>query len=175
MDGVEKVLQEAGVENIQKEDRGKARLAYPIKHIRYGYFYRFDFVAEPDQISGIQEKLRLDRQLLRAIISIFNPEKRAKMQKAIERAQVQQVKQKKEASEKATVKNLQKPEAVSEPKKVEEVKESKEEVKPTEEVAETKAEEVVKEEKTTEQPKASTIEQLDKQLDEILDKTLENV
>ena len=51
---------------------GKNRLAYPIKLIRYGYFYTVVFTAEPEDLKYVQDKLGLERDLLRSIISIFN-------------------------------------------------------------------------------------------------------
>lgn len=51
---------------------GKNRLAYPIKQVRYGYFYTVVFSAEPENIQKIEEKLRLSRGLLRAIITHYN-------------------------------------------------------------------------------------------------------
>lgn len=52
---------------------GKMRLAYPIKQIRYGYFYTLIFSAEANNLKSLQEKLGLMRDLLRAIISVYNP------------------------------------------------------------------------------------------------------
>lgn len=51
---------------------GKTRLAYPIKQIRYGYFYTIVFNAETAAVKELQTKLALARDLLRAIISEFN-------------------------------------------------------------------------------------------------------
>ena len=52
---------------------GKMRLAYPIKQIRYGYFYTVIFSAETKDLKALQTKLGLMRDLLRAIISVYNP------------------------------------------------------------------------------------------------------
>ncbi|MDD2758490.1 MAG: 30S ribosomal protein S6 [Patescibacteria group bacterium] len=51
---------------------GKNRLAYPIKQVRYGYFYTVIFSAEPANTKKIQEKLNLNRDLLRGIIVLYN-------------------------------------------------------------------------------------------------------
>ncbi len=56
---------------VEMHALGKSRLAYPVKAIRYGYFYTIVFGAEPDQLKTLQEKLGLMRDLLRAIISVF--------------------------------------------------------------------------------------------------------
>lgn len=51
---------------------GKNRLAYPIKQVRYGYFYTIIFSAEPENVKKIEEKLRLTRGLLRAVLTHYN-------------------------------------------------------------------------------------------------------
>lgn len=51
---------------------GKTRLAYPIKQIRYGYFYTIVFSAATEMVKNLQAKLALTRDLLRAIVSEFN-------------------------------------------------------------------------------------------------------
>lgn len=51
---------------------GKNRLAYPIKQVRYGYFYTVVFSAEPENVKKLQEKLNLNRDLLRGIIYFYN-------------------------------------------------------------------------------------------------------
>lgn len=53
---------------------GKNRLAYPIKQIRYGYFYVVTFTAEQEQLQSLQQKLALSRDLLRAQTSLFKSE-----------------------------------------------------------------------------------------------------
>lgn len=50
---------------------GKNRLAYPIKQIRYGYFYTIIFSAETEGLKTLHTKLGLMRDLLRAIITLF--------------------------------------------------------------------------------------------------------
>lgn len=58
-------------EDVEINGLGKNRLAYPIKQIRYGYFYTITFSAERAQVSLLQEKLRLHREVLRYMISHF--------------------------------------------------------------------------------------------------------
>ena len=50
---------------------GKNRLAFPIKQIRYGYFHTVTFSAEPKQVKALEDKLRLNRDVLRFLISHF--------------------------------------------------------------------------------------------------------
>lgn len=65
------VINEYG-QNTELTVLGKNRLAYPIKQVRYGYFYTVVFSAEPENVKKIEEKLKLSRGLLRAIVSHFN-------------------------------------------------------------------------------------------------------
>jgi ribosomal protein S6 len=58
-------------EEAELVEMGKNRLAYPIKQIRYGYFYTVIFQAEAEKIKELQVKLGLMRDLLRAVISHF--------------------------------------------------------------------------------------------------------
>ncbi len=58
-------------ENAELQSMGKNRLAYPIKQIRYGYYYTITFEAAVDKLKEIQQKLSLLRDVLRAVISHF--------------------------------------------------------------------------------------------------------
>ena len=58
--------------DAELHELGKNRLAYPIKQIRYGYFYTIVFSADPAQLKVVQDKLVLRRELLRAMISHYN-------------------------------------------------------------------------------------------------------
>lgn len=61
-------------ERVNVSTLGKNRLAYPIKQIRYGYFYTIVFEAEPAQTKALEEKLRLTTEILRAVVSVFKTE-----------------------------------------------------------------------------------------------------
>ena len=108
---VEQAVADAGATNVSIEDMGKSRLAYPMKHIRYGYFYLVTFSVEPESVVNIQQKLRLIPDLLRGIIHLYNP--RTKV--TLEERQVQM----KELKELATQQKVA-------PKKTYEKKEGKE-------------------------------------------------
>jgi len=60
-------------EKVEMITMGKMRLAYPIKQIRYGYFYTLIFSVESKELKVLQEKLGLTRDLLRALVSVHNP------------------------------------------------------------------------------------------------------
>lgn len=51
------------------KDEGKSRLAYPMLHIRYGYFYLVHFKSETANVKIMEAKLRLMSELLRALIT----------------------------------------------------------------------------------------------------------
>jgi small subunit ribosomal protein S6 len=72
VDQVVVVLTEAGAQGIIMSDKGKSRLAYPMKHIRYGYFQLGYFEAEPASAPIIQSKLRLMSSLLRVQLNKFS-------------------------------------------------------------------------------------------------------
>jgi small subunit ribosomal protein S6 len=73
---MKELIQKEGVKGLEVESGGKSRLAYPMKHIRYGYFHVFTFEAEPKEINEIEKKFRLFGQVLRTIIHTFDPSKR---------------------------------------------------------------------------------------------------
>ncbi|OGH71516.1 MAG: 30S ribosomal protein S6 [Candidatus Magasanikbacteria bacterium RIFCSPLOWO2_01_FULL_43_20b] len=68
------VLDNAGV-NWGLETMEKRRLAYPMKHIRYGYFYLAFFQAEAEAVVKMRNELRLMPEMLRALVTKFDPEK----------------------------------------------------------------------------------------------------
>lgn len=51
----------------------KKRLAYPIKQIRYGYFYLAFFQAESKEVEQMQKELRLITELLRVLVQKYDP------------------------------------------------------------------------------------------------------
>jgi small subunit ribosomal protein S6 len=69
VDNVKDVIEKAGGQEIKVQDLGKSRIAYPMKHIRYGYFQLCQFKAESKNIVDIKEKLRLISNLLRFVIN----------------------------------------------------------------------------------------------------------
>lgn len=83
LQAVEKAITDQGGTEVSTEDLGKTRLAYPMKHIRYGYFYRFIFSAEGTDVAKIQEKLRLITELLRAMVSVYDADRVAAYNKRI--------------------------------------------------------------------------------------------
>lgn len=56
--------------NVVTTARGKAKLAYPMRHIKYGYFFTVSFDADPVRVPELQRQLNLQKVLLRAIITV---------------------------------------------------------------------------------------------------------
>lgn len=71
---IKAVVEKSGSKNVKMQDLGKSRIAYPIKHIRYGYFQLCQFEAEPKDVSEINNTLRLMSDLLRFVINVKNKE-----------------------------------------------------------------------------------------------------
>ena len=167
------IMKENGAEDVKTKEGGKSRLAYPMKHIRYGYFYTILFTTDTTQIATIKEKLRLVTDVLRSIIHVYNEEEYNKKE-----AKIQKMKQR---SERFSQKKVEKQEAPKEERKP--VK--KEGVKPAAEApTETKADvkEEAKEESAPQEEvvpkveeKKQDIEDINKKLDEILEKDLTDI
>jgi small subunit ribosomal protein S6 len=58
--------------DVQIQSMGKNRLAYPIKQIRYGYYFAITFKSDAKKVKELENKLGLMRDLLRAMVSHFN-------------------------------------------------------------------------------------------------------
>ncbi|MEK7644150.1 MAG: 30S ribosomal protein S6 [Patescibacteria group bacterium] len=72
---VKEAVEKFGGKEVAAYDMGKSRLAYPMNHIRYGYFYLTQFQADKDKINEISKKVRLVNNLLRVVIREFDPGK----------------------------------------------------------------------------------------------------
>lgn len=70
---IESVVSEAGATKVVTTNVGKNRLAYPIKHIRYGYFYICRFEAEAEHVATIEHKLVLMSEPLRTMLHKYDP------------------------------------------------------------------------------------------------------
>jgi small subunit ribosomal protein S6 len=67
------MMTEMGASDMVVTEIGKNRLAYPMNHIRYGYFFITRFAAEQSAVEGIKEKLRLSGEVLRMMITVYDP------------------------------------------------------------------------------------------------------
>lgn len=80
-------------EDVSIESMGKNRLAYPIKQIRYGYYFAITFKATTKEVKVLENKLNLMRDVLRAIISHFNVEISAQQKLAYTQPQAVEAKE----------------------------------------------------------------------------------
>ena len=76
---VKEAIEKNGGSSIEQEYNGKSRLAYPMRHIRYGYFFLFTFEATEAAAVVIQEKIRLVGQVLRFLCKIYNPSQKVSL------------------------------------------------------------------------------------------------
>ena len=67
---VEKLITESDGKITLNEYWGKKKLAYPIKHEAYGYYQLFEFDLEGKELAKLDEKLKLDNEILRFIIVV---------------------------------------------------------------------------------------------------------
>lgn len=87
MKEIKAIVEKQDVKDLTVHERGKSRLAYPMKHIRYGYFTLIRFSAEGSAIPEIQKELGLMRDVLRALVSTYDPKKRAETQQKLGRTE----------------------------------------------------------------------------------------
>lgn len=65
---IKETAERYGATEVKLHNMGKSRLAYPMKHIRYGYFYIVQFAAETAAAKEIQNRVRLLSNILRLVI-----------------------------------------------------------------------------------------------------------
>jgi len=115
---VEKLITEGEGKITLNEYWGKKRLAYPIKYEAYGYYQLFEFDLERKDLARLDEKLRLDHEILRFIIvtkKLKSDEQLAKEQKIKEKIGKKQAEQEKKSQEEKTKKEA-KPKKDAKPK-----------------------------------------------------------
>lgn len=64
------IISGSGAADVTVFPQGKHRLAYPIRHIRYGYVFVVHFSADKKDIPSMQERLRLLSEPLRVMITL---------------------------------------------------------------------------------------------------------
>lgn len=149
------IITSFGATNITADDKGKSRIAYPMKHIRYGYFFFFHFEAEPKSIPAIQEKIRLTTKTLRSIVTRYDADMQEKKQSMLSRlSEDRPVAAAKDVEEDVVEVPVVETPPVVPPE-------------PTEEVVEEAPKPAKKKEKTP-----VTMEEIDEKLNEILDGSL---
>ncbi|MDJ0634029.1 MAG: 30S ribosomal protein S6 [Xenococcaceae cyanobacterium MO_188.B29] len=58
-------LSDRGAENIQIQNRGKRRLAYPIKKYLDGIYIQMNYQADGTQIATLERAMRLEEEVIR--------------------------------------------------------------------------------------------------------------
>ncbi len=58
-------ISERGAENIQIQNRGKRRLAYPIKKYLDGIYIQMNYQADGSQIAALERAMRLEEEVIR--------------------------------------------------------------------------------------------------------------
>lgn len=188
---VKEMIQKFEGEVINHKDMGKRRIAYPIKHIRYGYFHLVHFDAMPEQVPGIQGKLRIMSELLRGIVSVRSRgdialgddvtignviDEIVPRQKTREKSDRPDKKEKKiSTKEKTESTDVVKEPAVAEGSGVTKESASAKSSGVTKEPAAAKSSGVTKKVKAKKEEKKISMEDIDKQLDDILQSDLEKV
>lgn len=169
VDKVRDIVEKNDGKNLTIGELDKRRLAYPMKHIRYGYFGLAYFEAEPIKVKKMEAGFGLDRDFLRTFVKKINPN--VHTLKQINFGQVPTVNteapayKKTQEEEFATIKKVEETSEVSPV-----VEENLDEVKTEEAVEEKKTKKISakKEEKVN-------LDDIDKKLDEILDIDLNKV
>ena len=73
VEGVQKkiagIVTEVGGQISKDESLGKIKLAYPINRVRHGTYILVYFEAEPEQVKSLNDKLRLNEEVLRHTIT----------------------------------------------------------------------------------------------------------
>jgi small subunit ribosomal protein S6 len=65
---VGKMVEQAGAKVVRNESLGKIRLAYPVKRQRHGTYVLVHFDAEASAVAGLDRALRLADEVLRHIV-----------------------------------------------------------------------------------------------------------
>lgn len=142
------LAQHEGVD-VTEKSMGKNRLSYPMKHIRYGYFYFFTCRLDTTQVGQLDKKLRLLPNILRFVLRIHDSSLPAP--RLFSDLEKEAVKTTEEVLAPVPAKVI---EAIATPEKAEKPK------KATAKTAEVKE---------------VSMEEIDKKLDDILDKTISSL
>jgi small subunit ribosomal protein S6 len=109
---VEKIITDNDGTIVSSTYWGKKKLAYPIKHETYGYYQLIEFDLEGKNLSKLDEKLRLDSEILRFMVTtrLVKSEKQiAKEEKIKAKIDSKKTAMAKEKAEKASEAEVKKP------------------------------------------------------------------
>lgn len=75
VDAIKQEINKNEAAQVTVENLGKSKLAYPIKHIRYGYFQLFHFELEENKLKDLKRGVQLVNNVLRVVSKTYNPKK----------------------------------------------------------------------------------------------------
>ncbi len=67
--GIEEIFSKFEVKILNRHDRGKKELGYPMKKHHEGHVYICDIEAEPSKIRDLVQQLRLEEKLLQVMVT----------------------------------------------------------------------------------------------------------
>jgi len=65
---IKTLLETPGAQIVKQEELGRRKLAYPIKHLKHGFYYCWCFNLLPQKLLALSHELKLETQLLRFLI-----------------------------------------------------------------------------------------------------------
>ncbi len=83
-----------------QDNFGRKKMAYPVKHLRHGYYFLLELNLVPEKLKSIEEKLKIDENLLRFIFIKTKPKTREEREKEKTRMQAYPEKDKRERGNK---------------------------------------------------------------------------
>lgn len=90
---IKTLLESEGALLARQEDLGRRKLAYPIKHLKHGFYYSWCFNLVPQKLVSLSKELSMDTQLLRFLI-INKHQKSAAEIAVMEKIKARRVKEK---------------------------------------------------------------------------------
>jgi len=178
VDAVSQIIVKNSAENVTVEDMGKSRLAYPINHIRYGYFQLFKFNFEGSTINNLEKEVRLLDKMLRINITISDPNNTVNYKLALDPTAPSATPKPEYEDRARGGRHHEREEKVkTEDTKTEEVETKKVEAETVKVKEEVKVEDApkVKEELKSAKKTTISVEDIDKKLDEILQDDIDKV
>ena len=80
---LEEILKSQEASIIDTIEWGKRKLAYPIKKKDNGIYRIYRFDAQPHVITEIERRIKLDEQVMRFLVVLYDPETEKKIEKPV--------------------------------------------------------------------------------------------
>ncbi len=166
------ILEEAGAKIERTDNWGKRKLAYQIKHFRYGYYTLIIFSAEAEVLEKITQKLNLNQDVIRfQIVKEIKQGARKAVTVDGDDYMVNKDEIKSKEKRRPSRRREEPKKAMPTGRQEEKLEEKTEEKKETKEVIKEEPKKEEKPKKKTEKKKAG-IDKLDEKLDELLNDAL---